>query len=99
MHTLNHKLKRWKVVHCKPREECNLCELDRKIDFSTRMMWSYTFTLILLLGVITELFIKDKVSIMFNTLFLACVIMLYDECQNRNNLKMFKYLKEREGLW
>lgn len=86
----------WKNIHMKDRHRCNLSELYKKLDTAKKLSWSFTISTVILLAIILELFIANKVSITFNTLLIMCMVALYDEMRNVNNLKLFIYFKERE---
>jgi len=91
--------KDYKLNRFKPRMNCTLEELIKKFEKSKNLIYTLLFTTILISALIMELWItQNKVSIMFNTVWIICFIILSSEIKDSNNLQLFIYLKRKENI-
>jgi len=86
----------WKRLHKKPYRECDTDELLKKRDFHRHMSYSYLSSILILLGLIMELYSRDQVDLIFNMLLILVMLALYDTKNEINHIDQFIYMKEQE---
>ena len=88
--------KNWLCMHRKPYRECDISNLLKRRESHKHMSYTYLVAIIILLGIITELYIKEQGDIVFNMLLIICMIALYDTKNEMNYIDSYIYLKEKE---
>ena len=96
---IKNKITNWNILRKKQRHECNVIELKRLAEHSKHMIYTFLISTIIIMGIVIELYtMENMVSITFNTLLIVCLVALYDERQNRYNLQMFIYMKNKDQI-
>ena len=83
-------------MHRKPYRECTISNLLKRRETHKHMSYTYLATIMLLLGIITEMYIREQGDIVFNMLLIICMIALYDVKNEMNYIDHYIYLKEKE---
>ena len=86
----------WKDLHRKPYRECDLQNLLKRREFHKHMTYSYLVTVIILLGLITEMYIRNQGDIVFNMLLILTMLALYDSKNEINYIDQYIFIKEKE---
>lgn len=87
----------WKCLHRKPYRECDVSNLLKRREFHKHMSYSYLATLIILLGIITEMYLRSQGDIVFNMLLVLTMLALYDTKNEMNYIDQYIYMKEKEN--
>ena len=86
----------WKCLHRKPYSECDTSTLLKKREFHKHMSYSYLATIIILLGIITEMYIRNQGDVVMNMLLILTMLALYDSKNEMNYIDQYIFFKERE---
>lgn len=87
----------WKRLHKKPYRDCDLDELFKKREFHKHMSWSYLVEIIIILGMIVELYLREKGDIVLNMIIILVMIALYDSKNEINYIDSYIYYKEKDN--
>ena len=88
--------KNYKTLHFKPRQNCTLKELEKKIVHTNWLCYSLFFWIIIMTTKLIDLFLMGKTSVLYLMVTIMLGIAIYDEQQNINNLRLFIYFKRKD---